>query len=333
MTKRALTGTRGISTRLLVTLSDIHLAERDRPPIHVRDGILMNAVHTLFRFVAALALGMGMAAIAHAQTQTFCANYPCYHIFVNTTDGGGNVSQFSSITPFSLTQTGFFNGNQESAFGIANFGGSIGSKTSVDFVTCPTNCLTLVQANAGVQFFDVVDLLDPNNPPVAPGQMFQFSLSLAGNFGSGPPLASANAGISLINGNNIVDVGTFGNAAFPPQSSLTATVAVDPAVDRFLQVTMELDTSTALSIIVGFGSNFADFSSTFTLDNVALLDSSGNFLRNVVLTDTAGFTLPGTGSGPGTAPEPGTLLLVLSAVAVLGLSAGGKRHRGGTQAS
>ncbi|MGE5143760.1 MAG: hypothetical protein ACM3OA_10020, partial [Acidobacteriota bacterium] len=143
-------------------------------------------------------------------------------------------------------------------------------------------------------------------------------------------LASADAGISLINGNNIVSEGPFGNAAFPPQSSLTATVAVDPTVDRFLQVTMELDTSTALSIIVGFGSNFADFSSTFTLDNVALLDSSGNFLRNVVLTDTAGFTLPGTGSGPGTAPEPGTLLLVLSAVAVLGLSAGGKRHGGGT---
>ena len=271
------------------------------------------------RLFATFALGLGMAAIAHAQT--FCSVNPCYHIFVNTTDGGGNVSQFSSTTPFSLTQTGSFNGNQESAFGIANFGGSIGSKTSVDFVTCPTNCLTLVQANAGVQFFDVVDLLDPSNPPVTPGQMFQFSMSLAGNFGSGPPLASANAGIGLINGNNFVTEGTSGNAFFPPQSSITATIAVDPTVDRLLQVTMELDTSTALSIIVGFGSNFADFSSTFTLDNVALLDSSGNFLRNVVLTDTAGFTLPGTGPGPGTAPEPATLLLVASALGVLGVNA------------
>jgi hypothetical protein len=274
------------------------------------------------RLLVALALELGMACIAHAQTQTFCdtsvypSGYPCYHVYVNTTDGGGLDSQFSSRTPFSLTQTGFFNGNQESAFGIANFGGSIGSQTSVDFVTCPTNCLTLVQATAGVQFFDVVDLLDPGNPPVTPGQMFQFSMSLVGSFGSGPPLASADAGISLINGNNVVSEGTFGNAAFPPQSSLTATIAVDPTVDRFLQVEMLIDTSTALS---GFGSNFADFSSTFTLDSVALLDSSGTFLRNVVLSDTAGFTLPGSGPGPGTVPEPATLLLVVSALALLGM--------------
>jgi len=277
------------------------------------------------RLLVALALGLGMAYIAHAQTTDFCAADPCYHIFVNTTDGGSNVSLFSSTPPFSLTQTGSFNGNQESAFGIADLG-SIGSKTSVDFVTCPVNCLTLVQANAGVQYFDVFDLLDPKNPPVIAGQMFQFDMSLSGSFGSGPPLASAGADILLLNGNSIVNVGTFGNAFFPPQSSLSATIVVDPSVDRLLQVVMELDTSTALSIIVGFGSNFADFSSTFTLDDVALLDSSGNFLRNVVLTDTAGFTLPGSGPGPGTAPEPATLLLVVSALAALAINRGRKLH-------
>ena len=284
------------------------------------------------RLLAALALGLGMAAFAQAQTTTFCAATPCYHIFVNTTDGGpgtpedNNVSLFSSTPPFSLTQTGFFNGNQESAFGIANLG-SIGSKTSVDFVTCPINCLTLVQANAGVQYFDVFDLLDPLNGITA-GQMLTFNMSLSGSFGSGPPLASAGAGILLLNGNSIVNVGTFGNAFFPPQSSLSATIVVDPSVDRLLQVVMELDTSTALSIIVGFGSNFADFSSTFTLDNVALLDSSGSFLHNIVLTDTAGFTLPGPGPGPGpgTAPEPATLLLVVSALAALAINRGRKLH-------
>jgi len=281
------------------------------------------------RLLAALGLAVGMACIAHAQTTTFCAGYPCYHIFVNTTDGGSNVSEFSSTPPFSLTQTGSFNGNQESAFAIAQFG-SLGSKTSVDFVTCPTNCLTLVQANAGGQYFDVFDLLDPANGITA-GQMLTFSMSLSGSFGSGPPLASADASILLLNGNTQGTAGTFGNAFFPPQSSLTATIVVDPAVDRLLQVVLELDTSTALSIIVGFGSNFADFSSTFTIDNVALLDSSGTFLRNIVLTDTAGFTLPGP--GPGTAPEPGTLLLVVGALAVLGIGAGRKVHGKATHAS
>jgi hypothetical protein len=69
------------------------------------------------------------------------------------------------------------------------------------------------------------------------------------------------------------------------------------------------------------GSGFTDYSTTFEVTNIALLDPNGNFLRNVVLTDTAGFTLPGPGPGtPPTAPEPATLLLVVSALAGLGFS-------------
>jgi hypothetical protein len=280
------------------------------------------------RLFAAPALALGMACIAHAQTQTFCSDYPCYHVFVDTTDGGGLVSQFSPNPPFSLSQTGFFNGNQEAAYAIANLG-SVGSATSVVLVTCPINCLVLVQANAGGQYFDAFDL---RGQGVAAGQMLQFDLSLSGTFGSGPPLATVNAGLELINGNNVGEAGLGGTNFFPPQSSsTTATVVVgDLTVDPFLTLVLEVDTSTALSpSLSNFGSNFADFSTTFIITGVELLDPSGNFLRNIVLTDTAGFTLPGPGPGPGTAPEPATLLLVVSALAVLGINAGRKRHGSG----
>lgn len=278
----------------------------------------MTVIRSAFGFVATFALGLGMAAMAQAQHVLFCSKYPCYQVNVDTTDGGGPVTLFNE-SPFSSLQQGSnVNGNQQEAYGIAQFG-SVGSRTSNDVVACPTNCIVTIQANAGAFYWDVFDLTGLG---LVAGDMFQFSMSLSGSFASGPGtvgLSFVDANIVLINGANLGSADLQGNNFFPPpSSSATATVVVDPTVDRYLQLVLGVLTDSPMAPFLGdFGSNFADFSTTFTIDNVALLDPEGNFLRDIVLTDTAGFTLPGPGPVQ-TAPEPATLLLVAGALAALG---------------
>jgi len=277
----------------------------------------MTAIRGVLGFVAALALGLGTAAIAHAQSQTFCPWYPCYQVNVGTTDGAGSVVLFNDI-PFSSSQQGSnVNGNQEAAYGIAQLG-SVGSATSVDLVACPANCLVSVQANAAGYYWDA---FDPRNQGFTAGDIFQFSMALSGSFGSGPPLAQVSAGILLISGANVGSAGLVGNSNFPPASSATASVVWDPTFDPLIYLQLGVDTVTALAPFLGdFGSNFADFSTTFSITGVELLDPSGNFLREIELTDVAGFTIPSRGPAQ-TVPEPATLLLVVGALAMLG------RHR------
>jgi hypothetical protein len=148
--------------------------------------------------------------------------------------------------------------------------------------------------------------------------MFQFSMALSGSFGSGPPLAQVSASIALISGANVGSAGLTGNSSLPPGSSATASVIWDPTFDPLIYLQLGVDTSTALSpLFGGFGSNFADFSTTFSITGVELLDPSGNFLREIELTDVAGFTIP-SHAPVQTAPEPATLLLVVGALAALG---------------
>jgi hypothetical protein len=274
----------------------------------------MTAIRRVCGIVAAFALGLGTAAIADAQSSTFCASYPCYQVNVDTTDGAGSVVQFSDV-PFSSSQQGSnVNGNQESAYGIAQLG-SVGSATSVDLVACPSTCLALVQANAAGFYWDA---FDPRNLGYTAGEMFQFSMALSGSFGSGPPLAQVSASIALISGANVGSAGLTGNSSLPPGSSATASVIWDPTFDPLIYLQLGVDTSTALSpLFGGFGSNFADFSTTFSITGVELLDPSGNFLREIELTDVAGFTIP-SHAPVQTAPEPATLLLVVGALAALG---------------
>jgi hypothetical protein len=260
--------------------------------------------------------------MAHAQHVLFCSAYPCYQVNVDTTDGAGVVTLFDE-SPFSSLQQGSnVNGNHQEAYGIAQFG-SVGASTGTTVVACPspggrTNCLVTVQANSGAFYWDIFDL---GRSGLVAGDMLQFSMSLHGSFGSGPGTVGfgyVDASIVLLNGNNEGLADLQGNNSFPPARSATATVVVDPTVDRYVQLVLGVLTGTALSPFLGdFGSNLSDFSTTFTIDNVALLDPSGEFVRDIVLTDTAGFTLPGRGPVQ-TVPEPGTLLLVLCALAVLG---------------
>jgi hypothetical protein len=98
-----------------------------------RRAISARLLGTILGFVAALALGLGMAVTAQAQ----CTGFPCYHVYLNTTDGGG-FDQFST-TGFDKTLPGQdTKGNTEKAYGNAQFG-FVGSSTSVDVVACPTN--------------------------------------------------------------------------------------------------------------------------------------------------------------------------------------------------
>jgi len=294
----------------------IRLGEAPAPGVCCASGrsegrLLMIAIRSACAMVAALALTLAMAATAQAQ----CPGNPCYHVDVNTGPPPGDDNQFSA-SPFSLSQQGTNNGNQEQAFGNAQFG-SVGSKTSVDAVACPTNCNELVQANASADYIDYFDLL--LTPGLTDGQMLSFSLSLNGSFGVGfGGLAMVGACIAFINDNNLGSVCLLGDSISPPTGTATMSMPVYPSLDEFGYLDLEIVTGTSLEFSQsGPGSGFADFSDTFSITNVALLDADGNFLRNIVLTDTAGFTLPGPGPG-GTAPEPPTLLLVASALAVLG---------------
>jgi len=279
-----------------------------------------------------------MAVTVQAQ----CTGYPCYHVYVNTTDGGGLVEYFSTTPPLDKTQPGGpdAKGNTESARGIAQFG-SVGSITSVDVVACPTNCNISPTGQAGADYIDIFDLTDQTTqfPPggILAGDMFQFTLSLDGTLGLTADLNNGSVGaggtvqviamVTLANGSNIVqDPQLFGTdyAPLPNPSSLTVPIPVDPSVDSLLYLDVSIFTATLVGPVSGLlgaaGSGFTDYSTTFEVTNIALLDANGNFLQNVVLTDTAGFTLPGPGPGPGTTPEPATLLLVAGALGVLGLS-------------
>ncbi|HEX7272355.1 MAG TPA: PEP-CTERM sorting domain-containing protein [Casimicrobiaceae bacterium] len=335
MTKRTWTRTSGISARWLATLSEINLVESKRPSRgRVRDGLLKSAIRHILGFVAALALGLGTAVTAQAQ----CAAYPCFRVYLTTTDGGG-FDQYSMISPFSppALPGQDAKGNTELAQGTAQFG-SVGSSTSVDVVACPTNCDVAPTAQAGADYIDIFDLRDQTTqfPPggILTGDMFQFTLSLNGNavivadlnngvIGEGGT-AQVIATVTLENGSNLVQDGLFGDNVLPPLNSLALPpITVDPSVDPFLYLDVSLFTFTSIgpvSLLLGAaGSGFTDYLTTFEVTNIALLDANGNFLRNVVLTDLAGFTLPaGPGPGPGTAPEPATLLLVAIALALLG---------------
>lgn len=331
MTKRTRTRTSRISARLLVTRCEINLVQREcLLRGRARDVLLKSAIRHILGFVAALALGLGMAVAAQAQ----CTGYPCYRVYLNTTDGGGFVDQYSTISPFSpAPQHGQDSkGNEELAEGTAQLG-SVGSSTSVNVVACPTNCDVAPTGQAGADYFDYFDL---KSLGYTDGESFQFMLSLDGTLGITADLnngvigvggfASVIAMATLENGFNLVQEGLSGDSISPlpnPTPPLTLSIQVYPSVDPFLYLDLSIFTATIVgpaSLLLGAtGSGFTDYLTTFEVTNIALLDANGNFLQNVVLTDLAGFTLPaGPGSGPGTTPEPATLLLFASALALVG---------------
>lgn len=278
----------------------------------------MIAIRPVWGFVAALALSWGTAIVA--QAQTFCASYPCYQVNVYAQDGPGSVVQFNP-DPFSLFQSGSSaNGNQEQAFGRAQFN-SVGSSAWVSADVCPPsplNCFAGVQADSAGFYWDQFDLRTLGH---VDGDMLQFTLALDGTFGFGPDAVGttqAAASLLFINGSNVGSGGLSGNSFFPPLGSTVVSVRVDPTLDPYGYLVLGVDTETFLSPALGSrGIAFADFSTTFSITDVALLDPEGNFLRDIVLTDTAGFTLPGPGPTQ-PAPEPATLLLVAGALAMLG---------------
>lgn len=327
MTKRTRTGTSRISARLLVTRREINLVQREclLRGRAARDGLLKSAIHHVLGFVGALALCLGMVATAQAQ---WCAGYPpgfgppCYKVDVQATGYNDNFIDQTSTSPFknstSWSDPGN-TGNQSFAESNAQFNSVTALATADAFADCSPNCG--VAAFAFAEYADVVDLKG-----YADGDMLQFTWSVHGSFVF-PPITEPDQGfaqglgrLTFINGENSGFVQLGGSPSSFPNGvniSYTLTVQVYPSIDPFGQLLLGSQASAILYPgLGGLGSAITDFSATTKITNVALLDPDGNFLGNIVLTDLAGFTLPGP--GPGTAPEPATLLLVASALAVLG---------------
>jgi len=326
MTKRTRTGTSRISARLLVTRREINLVQREcLLRGRARDGLLKSAIHHVLGFVGALALCLGMVATVQAQ---WCAGYPpgfgppCYKVDVQATGYNDNFIDQTSTSPFknstSWSDPGN-TGNQSFAESNAQFNSVTALATADAFADCSPNCG--VAAFAFAEYADVVDLKG-----YADGDMLQFTWSVHGSFAF-PPITEPDQGfaqglgrLTFINGENSGFVQLGGSPSnFPNGVNITYTFAVqvDPSIDPFGQLLLDSQASAGLYPgLGGLGSVITDFSATTKITNVALLDPDGNFLEDIVLTDLAGFTLPGP--GPGTAPEPATLLLVASALAALG---------------
>jgi hypothetical protein len=328
MTKRTWTRTSKISARLSVTRSEINLVQREcLLRGRARDVLLKSAIRHILGFVAALALGLGMAATAQAQ---WCAGYPpgfgppCYKVDVQATGYNNNFIDQTSTSPFknstSWSDPGN-TGNQSFAESNAQFNSVMSLATADAFADCNPSCG--VTAFTFAEYADVFDLKG-----YADGDMLQFTLSVHGSFVF-PPITEPDQGfaqglgrLTFINGENSGLVQLGGSpSGFPNGVNITYTLAVrvDPSIDPFGQLLLDSQASAILYPgLGGLGSVVTDFSATTKITNVALLDPNGNFLGNIVLTDLAGFTLPV--QGPGTAPEPATLLLVAGALGLLGLS-------------
>ena len=277
---------------------------------------MRTLTETLGKLALAIAVAGAMAQSSDASTICLSGN-PCYTIGLMAP--GGSMVDDSEPFPvenslLGLDPGGFGSG---SAFAFAAFG-RVGARsqaidTVLDLFDEP------VKATGEAQFTDQFIWRGGN-------ATLQFTLRLDG-------------GVMLVCG--VVMCPLFGNPAFDNVADVFAnflltdsldsaagsliapgTLALTIRVGPLERVDVSLDLGTEVSLL-HFGNGTADFGDTAQIVTVEELDSSGNVVGNVTLTDNQGNVL----GAPAAVPEPATLALVAAGLIAARVFVGGVPRR------
>jgi hypothetical protein len=197
------------------------------------------------------------------------------------------------------------NGN---VFAVAAFG-RLGAKSEITYMDAIP--LQGVESSALALF---------NDEFVWPGVAgkLRATMTLAGTESAASAVPSIQNFATVEGDLKLVGTGETGEGVLSGPGSTTATIDVSPGDD--VQVRLFLR---AVAIGQASGSAISDFSDTLELPRIELLDSSGNFLENVTLTDAKGNVL---GAPVATVPEPGTSVLVGAGLIAVRILAGAARR-------
>jgi hypothetical protein len=262
-----------------------------------------------------LALAIAMAQSSNASTICLSGS-PCYTIGL-LAPGGSMLADSGPLatsgTILGLDPAGFGSG---SAFAVASFG-RVGAKSeAID--TVPDIFDEPIKATADSQFTDQFIWGGGSGA-------LRFTLHLDGSvmlfcgidimcplFGN-----PAFDNVAFVAANFLL-TDTFDSAAgtLIGPGTLALTIKVGPGE----RVNLSLDLETEVSLL-HFGNGTANFSDTAQLTTVEQLDTSGNFVQDVTLTDNQGNVL----GAPAAVPEPATVVLVAASLIALRILAGGAR--------
>jgi hypothetical protein len=258
----------------------------------------------LIRLALTFTLAGPLAQQAGAETVTSCIGFiptlPCYNFEVLVPSGMGS----SDVEPFPLSGNlmgedlrGIGSG---SAFALADFN-RLGVK---DVSTLNTQTPLRGIAVTADAFSGFGDAFVWNG---SPGKL-RFTFDLVGNadapldpLGQSFAVGDAVLRLSSSSGSN-ADGELIVNS--PGSGARTKTVTLNVAGGDTVFVSLELGCNSSIGV---FGQAICDFSNTAEITGIEQLDSSGNFLRDITLTDAKGNVL---GGAPSAVPEPATFALV-----------------------
>ena len=253
----------------------------------------------------ALAIAMAGAMAQSSSASTICpSGSPCYTIGLLAP--GGSMAEDSDPFPVEHSLLGIDPGGfgSGSAFAFAAFGRVGARSQAIDTVPDPFE--EPVKATGEAQFTDELIWRGGN-------ATLRFTLRLDG-------------GVMLFCGVGVFMCPLFGNPAFDNVADVFAnflltdsfdsaaggliapgTLALTIRVEPSERVNVSIDLGTEVSLL-HFGNGTADFGDTAQIVTVEELDRSGNFVRNVTLTDNQGNVLGAPAAVP--VPELATYALL-----------------------
>jgi hypothetical protein len=266
---------------------------------------LENTIRVAAVLAVILTTMLWRASPAYATACTAVA--PSYPYFGVDVFASGPRS-FSQCSPAGLSLAtsgtdGAFGSGSAMAFATL---GSLGAKATATN-TAPTGSSGNAFGEGIANFADVFPVFVASTAPTS----ILFSFSLAGGItSSGSGFAGIDAEMSAFTGSGL----GLGSAA-QLQSPGTATLLVPLEVGENNILLIGLLTADA-DASPSFGSATSDFATTLFISKVQLLDSNGNVIQDLTLTDALGNTLQ-----VGEVPEPATYALILAGLGVIGFVA------------
>jgi len=241
---------------------------------------------------------------------------PCYSIDLTVPGSVGNMTGDSELSPVAGNLFGLDDRliGSGSAFAVARFG-SVGAKTEATNTSPVPLFDSGVGASARATFQDVF-LWNGG------AGKLRFILNLDGSAsatGMDPGLNIAGVAATLSLSSTIsTDETAIGGLNGP--GSIAVTIDMLP----FDGVNFTLDLRSFVGL-TEFGHGLSDFMGTLGIERIEQLDGSGNFVRDITLTDIKGNVL---GAPPSTVPEPESFVLVGTILVGIRILAGSRRTLG-----